>query len=380
MTRLAQVSVPSRAESLLHLLGAGSPLAEDIIGDLAEEYAERRARDGDAAARRWYAREALRSTPHLLRTALTSGTEEGRLRLLVLLGLPAAITTAALLALLLRPGAPTMLVAGHEGGEGRVVVSNMLSARIPLRVMDEQGRTLPDSGVRFAREHGKAAVISEEGVARCTRPGDVMVRATLGRASTRFTLSCQPINQLYVKQWYNVVLGGAGEAVRVGGYDTHGDAVTRVAATYQVDDPAVATVERDRIVGHAPGRTFVYVSTGERAATAAVTVFEPVASFAGLRAEQRYVIAPVRLAPGAMEEWPLPAGRVWLVNQVDRMGDAPALSTRGPVSCEPALAPGVYRARCTVGAGASLTLTNPRAGGAALEGAVALERDPPARR
>lgn len=380
MIATPKVSVPSRAESLLHLLGAESQLAEDVIGDLAEEYEDRRARDGDAAARRWYAREAARAAPHLLRSALRSGTPDGRLRLLVLLALPAAATAAAALALFLRAGPPALLVAGHEGGEGRVVVSNMLAARIPLRVMDERGRPLPDSGVRFAREHGRAATVTEAGVARCARPGEVMVRATLGRASTRFTLSCQPIQQLYMKQWYNVVLGGAGEPVRVGGFDTEGKPVTRVAATYQVDDAGVATVERDRIVGRAPGRTFVYVSTGERAATAAVTVFEPVASFAGLDDAQRYVIAPVRLAPGAMEEWPLPAGRIWLVNQVDRVGDAPLLSTSGPVSCEPALAPGVYRTRCTVGAGASLTLSNPRAGGAPLEGAVALEREPPATR
>ena len=58
---------PRTTERLLAALGAGPELSDALLGDLAEEYALRAAWDGEAAARRWYRREALRVAPHLLR-------------------------------------------------------------------------------------------------------------------------------------------------------------------------------------------------------------------------------------------------------------------------------------------------------------------------
>ena len=69
------MSQPPRAmESILKGLGADPYLSDVILGDLAEEYDQRAAFDGETDARRWYVTEALRSVPHLLRNAF------GRLR------------------------------------------------------------------------------------------------------------------------------------------------------------------------------------------------------------------------------------------------------------------------------------------------------------
>ena len=69
------MSQPPRAvESLLKGLGADPYLSDVILGDLAEEYDQRAAFEGEVDARRWYTAEALRSVPHLLRSAV------GRLR------------------------------------------------------------------------------------------------------------------------------------------------------------------------------------------------------------------------------------------------------------------------------------------------------------
>ena len=69
------MSQPPRAvESILKGLGADPYLTDVILGDLAEEFDERAAFDGEAQARRWYTSEAIRSVPHLLRSAF------GRLR------------------------------------------------------------------------------------------------------------------------------------------------------------------------------------------------------------------------------------------------------------------------------------------------------------
>lgn len=62
---------PRVVESLLKGLGADPYLTEIVLGDLAEEFAERNCFDGEVEARRWYRREALRAVPHLLRSALS---------------------------------------------------------------------------------------------------------------------------------------------------------------------------------------------------------------------------------------------------------------------------------------------------------------------
>ena len=65
------MSQPPRAlESLLKSLGADPYLSEVVLGDLAEEFDQRVAFDGEIDARRWYAKEAFRAVPHLLRNAL----------------------------------------------------------------------------------------------------------------------------------------------------------------------------------------------------------------------------------------------------------------------------------------------------------------------
>ena len=57
---------PRFAEVLLESLGAESSFREPLLGDLAEGFALRVERDGVGAARRWYYRESVRATPHLL--------------------------------------------------------------------------------------------------------------------------------------------------------------------------------------------------------------------------------------------------------------------------------------------------------------------------
>jgi hypothetical protein len=62
------IAPPRGAELLLEALGAQPEFRDAVLGDLAEEFALRAQRDGVAAARRWYCREAVRAAPHLVRS------------------------------------------------------------------------------------------------------------------------------------------------------------------------------------------------------------------------------------------------------------------------------------------------------------------------
>jgi hypothetical protein len=364
-------------EQLLDVLGAESALAEDVIGDLAEEHALRRERDGAASAHWWYAREAACAVPHLLWSALRHGRPAARARLLALLGGAAFGSLAVVVAIRAMEGPPARLVPGHEGTPDRVVVSTLEPVKIPLRVFDARGHQLPDSAVRFAWVSGAAARVSPDGVAQCTGSGGTIARATLGDLATRVRIDCQPVAALRMKYWYNMRLGDDTQELRVGGYGYDGRPVTRIAAVASVDDPRIVKLEGRRVKPLAPGRTFVTVSTGERWVRAAITVFEPVRTLEGLRADQRFVMAPVRIAPGQSIRWPLPLGWVWLVNQVDQRGDAPAMTVSGAARCDPVPAPGpgMYRTHCQVEArGATVTLSWPSDARAAIETVLAVER------
>ena len=361
-------------EQLLDMLGAGSPVANDVIGDLADEYAQRVQRDGTASARWWYARQATRAVPYLLWNAARHGEPEARARLLALLGGTAFASLVAVVLWQVHIGPPARLVAGYAESPNHVVVSTVRPVKIPLQVLDARGHQLPDSAVRYAWLRGNAAYISPEGTAQCMRTGNTLARATLGTLVTQVRIDCQPVAQLHMKHWYNLVLGNGAEDLHVGGFDYDGRPVTRLSAVASIDDPSVARIEGKRLHPLRPGRAFVTVTVGERTVMAAVTVFEAVKTLAELRPDQRFVMAPVRLAPGHSVRWPLPEGDVWLVNQVNEVGDAPTMEVSG-ARCDPLPAPGVYRTECYVGAGGAwVTLSWPSGAPAPIESMLALER------
>jgi hypothetical protein len=64
------IAPPRTIELLLASLGAQPDFRDAVIGDLAEEFAQRAERDGLSAAQRWYHGEAVRAMPHLANNAL----------------------------------------------------------------------------------------------------------------------------------------------------------------------------------------------------------------------------------------------------------------------------------------------------------------------
>ena len=66
------IAPPRTAEMVLASLGAEPDFRDAVIGDLAQEFVERAERHDPSSARRWYYREAIRATPHLLRSWMRS--------------------------------------------------------------------------------------------------------------------------------------------------------------------------------------------------------------------------------------------------------------------------------------------------------------------
>lgn len=379
--RARQTAPLSAAERLLHALGADPSFAESVLGDLAEEYARRAAHDGVGAARRWYAREALRSAPHLVRSAARHAS--GRARLAAALAGVVLTATAVTVTLLVRVGPPARLVAGTRD---TVVVNHVRPVRLPTRVFDAAGRALPDTGVRYAWAAGAPVAISPRGVVTCARPGDVTVRAALGALATTVVVRCRPVRVARATVWNDFVLGDPPRELPTEFVGVDGRPVTLLSARVSVRDSTVATLDGLRIRPLQVGRTQLWLQVGNRSTGGAVRVFAPVPTLAGLRPavrpDQRLVAARVRLGPGELVRWPLPAGLFSLAFLPAPHGGpssrvaAPVLRVEGPIMCLPSPGPRVYNTHCLARSrGASVTVAHPGRATPSIVGALAFAWD-----
>ncbi|HEX6600443.1 MAG TPA: hypothetical protein VF034_14095, partial [Gemmatimonadaceae bacterium] len=300
----------SALERLLHLLGADAAFVDAVLGDLAEERAERTITDGARSARRWYVSEALRSLPHLVASAFRGAS--GRRRVMTTLCL-AAIALAMTLAVrsILNAMAPAQLIATAATSDG-IVINNGFPVQLSMRVLNARGKALPDSGVRYRWLSGAPIPVSPRGVAACNRSGDAVVRASLGRLATQLVLRCRPVHDLRTMGAVNLVLGDPGVKVTFQALDEQGHEVSLLRGEISVEDSTVATLDvaadGTRIVRpRAPGTTFLGIHIGDQRRGAIIHVFERTTSVEGIRKGQ-YLAVPVELAGGEVRQWQLPGG------------------------------------------------------------------------
>ena len=381
-------------ERALLALGCDPAFIADLLGDLSEERTHRAAHDGVAAATFWYVHEMVRSTPHLVWNAIRHGTPSARTRLAGSI-LAVVVTFSVLtLAWLTRNGPPASLVVGGGIDSDGIVINNLGPVQLSMRVLDARGHRLERREVRYQQRSGAPIQVSTRGVIKCTRPGDAIVRASLAPLHRDFVIHCEPVRTIRGAGWGNFVVGQPPGTLTVEAIGLDGQPVTRIAARLRVDDSTVATLDSSgRLRPLRPGRTFIDIEIGDRVAGAGVTVFEPVRTFEGLRPDQRWVVAPIRLRRGGSIRWPLPIGLFFLSFSADS-GEVPAargfqgfgstsiahspisMSATGPIMCLPELGPGVLDTHCLArGPGATLTLTYSGPGVShEIVGTLALER------
>lgn len=301
------------AERLLSALGVEPAMAEVVLGDMAEERARREGMKGAAAARRWYALELVRSVPSLAWYALRHRGPEARLRLAAWITAGAATVTLAAFLLSLREGSPARLVAeGHALADGVVVNHERGRVQLPLRVLDETGRSLPTTGVRYSWMSGAPVIVSPDGAISCPGTGDGVVRASLGGLTTDVRILCRPVSRLLVEQEVGLVAGGPAHDVAFLASDSTGNPVTALTGVLSIRDTSVAALQvtggRYRVHPRAAGSTRLDVMIGDEHGAADLTVYAPVTTFEWLGADRKWAAVAVRLAPGETRRWRVPPG------------------------------------------------------------------------
>jgi hypothetical protein len=385
-------------ERALLALGGDAIFITDLLGDLSEEYTHRAAHDGVPAARFWYLREMVRSTPHLVWNAVRHGTPSARARLgatILAVVVTFSILTVAWLA---RNGPPASLfVAGGIDSDG-IVVNNLGPVQLSMLVLDARGHRLARTEVRYQRISGVPVQVSTRGVIKCAQRGDAIVRASLVPLHRDFVIHCEPVRKIRDAGWGNFVVGGPAGMLTVDAIGLDGQPVMRIGARLRVEDSTVATLDSiGRLRPLRPGQTWIDIEIGDRRAGAFVTVYEPVRTFEGLRPDQRWIVAPIRLARGASIRWPLPTGVFYLTFSADSseapptrgfvgLGSSSSPTVQSPINMSVAglimctrmseSQPGVLGAHCLARApGATLILTYSGPGGPnEIVGSLALER------
>jgi len=379
-------------------LGGDPAFIADLLGDLSEEYAYRAAHGGICAAKLWYVREMVRSTPHLVWSVIRHGTPSARARLAAYI-LAVMVTLSVLtMAWLTRDGPPTRLVVGGGIDSDGIVVNNLGLVHLSMRVLDAAGHRLERTDVHYQWVSGVTIPVSTRGVIKCTQRGEAVVRASLATLTRDFVIHCQPVRKIRDAGWGNFVAGDPASTLTVDAIGLDGKPVTRIAARLRVFDSTIATLDASgRLRPLRPGYTSIDMEIGDRVARAEVMVFEPVRTFEGLRPDQRLVVAPIRLTRGASIRSPLPIGVFFLTFSADSgevpptrgfvglgSGSSPTvqspvnMSVAGLITCTrwPELHPGLLGAYCVARApGATLILTYSGPGGPnEIVGSLALER------
>ena len=394
---IGSCATPPRIDRALISVGCPPGFITDLFGDLRQEYAERATCDGRLAARLWYVREIVRSTPHLVWSAVHGGTPIARARLAAYILAVVATLSVVTVMWLTRNGPPARLLAGAIDYSDGIVVNNLRPVQLSMRVLDAAGHHLSRTDVRYRRVSGVSIPVSTVGVVQCKQRGDAVVRASLATLNKDFVIHCQPIRTLRSAGWGNFVVGESARILSVDAVGLDGHPVTRIAARLRVDDSTVATLDGDgRLRPLRPGDASIDVEIGDRVTEAEVTVFEPVRTFEGLRPDQRWVVAPIRLTRGASIRWPLPTGVFFLTFSADSSevppmrgfvglgsGSSPtaqshiSMSVAGPISCVrmPAPEPGVLDTYCLARAPGATVIIRAAPGGLnEIVGSLGLER------
>lgn len=303
-----------RGEHAAQAAGIDLTVMRDVLGDLAEERSTRMAYEGAPAATWWYVHELARSAPHValgvMRHALS--TPRGRWVILGCMAVASSVCVAVFVGVASR-GTPAQLSFGQND---TVVVNNERPARIPVHVLDDQGRLLDADahGVTFGGISAGGITVSRDGEVTCRHAGTARVTAARGGLSRQFVVQCAPLHALaFVAAEQFLVAGGPAEPFAIRGVAPDSAPVARIVGTVTVDDSDIVSIDGSRLRPHRAGSTRLRMAIGDRYDTERLTVHEAAISPARIAIDQVYS-GTVSVAPGTELRWPIEHGlyTIWL--------------------------------------------------------------------
>jgi hypothetical protein len=320
--------------------------------------------------------------PHLLYAAIRRGGP--RARLLVATLVSTVVVTAAVIVafVLLRAGPPAGLVTDLADASSAILLNDTKPVLLGMRVVDKRGRTLDSLPVRYSWQAGASIGVTSNGVITCTERGDAVVNASIGDVARKFVVRCRPVERVEASSWIDLLTDSPPRELAFNAIGTDGLPVRDLRGFAQISDSSVAKLRGMMIHPAKVGMAYIDVNVGGRHTTTRVFVHERVSTLVGLRPDQHFVGAPVRLAQGDTIEWPLPTGQFWIKYLAAAEGDAPpSIWIEGPANCFASDGLHVYRvtletfaAECSGAAGAKVKIAHGKMGAAVVKGVLAIDR------
>jgi hypothetical protein len=229
-------------------------------------------------------------------------------------------------------GPPARLVGGSSD---TVIINNRREVRIPTRVLDRAGHTLPDSGVRYRLIAGNQIVVSSTGMVTCLRSADATVQASLGTLATTMLVRCRPVKTVYIDGPIQFLLPDTAQELPLRVADLDGNEVSLLSGRTDIIDTTVATIDGIRVIPKAPGATVAGARFGNESAGVGVHVYEKVSSLDALQQGKKFVGVSLRLAGGEIKTWELPPGS-WMLTMLPESDEVNGLRLRiEGASCSP---------------------------------------------
>jgi hypothetical protein len=221
-------------------------------------------------------------------------------------------------------GPPVRLVGGSAD---TVIINNRLEIRIPTRVLDRRGHTLPDSGVRYRLIAGDQVVVSSSGMVTCLHSADATVQAYLGSVATTMLVRCRPVKKVHIDGPIQFLLPDTAQEMRLRVLDLDGNEVSLLSGKTNIIDTTVAAIEGIRVIPKAPGVTVAGVRFGNESAGVGVHVYEKVNSLDALQHGKKFVGVSLRLAGAEMKSWKLPPGS-WMLTMLPESDEVNGIRLR----------------------------------------------------
>jgi hypothetical protein len=295
-----------------------------------------------------------------------------------LLGLTAIGSVAAFVQL--RPR-PIRLSVTTQVGDDTVVVNQMRPSRLDASVLDQYGRRLgSDTMVHYQRIAGDSIQLSSDGVVRCDKHSDAVVRATFERLSQEFVLRCRPVASIEATTSLDLMVGDSSRDLAFVAHGPDGRVVTELRGAVTMRGESIVAAKGTTVRPKRSGATLASVEIGDAETLIQIMVYQPVTSFVGNPRGVDLMAMRVNLARGDTINTPLPKAAFWVTYfSKDRSGAPPTIELQGDGSCTTGdglhmrrIQEGEYAKYCHTGNGARMMIAHGATGAARVNGVVAI--------
>lgn len=295
-----------------------------------------------------------------------------------LLGLTAVGSVAAFVQL--RPR-PIRLSVTTQVGDDTVVVNQMRPSRLSASVLDQYGRRLrSDTIVRYQWIAGDSIQLSSDGVVRCDKHSDAVVRATFDSLFQEFALRCRPVASIEAATWLDLMVGDSSRDLPFVAHGPDGRVVTELRGAVSVRGGSIVVAAGTTVRPQRSGAAVATVEIGDAETLIPIMVYQPVTSFVGNPRGVDLMAMHVNLARGDTIDVPLPKAAFWVTYfSKDRSAAPPTIELQGDGSCTTGnglrmrrIVEGEYAKYCHTGNGARMMIAHGATGAAIVNGVVAI--------